>query len=104
MSNRRRGGGHPLLALFGMLFVLGLIIKFWYLILAALVLAGAVALGVRWSRQQSARRATEARRCAELSTRADYEHARYLAGDPAGLYGRYPPADPGPPITRPPVS
>ena len=43
----------------------------------------------RWYRVASdARR----RRCAELLARAEIQHRWYLAGDPRGIYGRYPPA------------
>jgi hypothetical protein len=35
------------------------------------------------------------RRNAGLAARADYEHRLSLAGDPRGLYGRYPPVQPG---------
>jgi hypothetical protein len=34
-------------------------------------------------------------RDAGLRARADYEHRLSLAGDPRGLYGRYPPLQPG---------
>jgi hypothetical protein len=34
-------------------------------------------------------------RDAGLRARADYEHRLSLAGDPRGLYGRYPPVQPG---------
>jgi hypothetical protein len=36
-----------------------------------------------------------AKRNAGLRARADYEHRLRLAGDPRGLYGRYPPVQPG---------
>jgi hypothetical protein len=39
-------------------------------------------------------RALEVRE-AGLRARADYEHRLSLAGDPRGLYGRYPPLQPG---------
>jgi len=45
------------------------------------------------------RRRALARRDAGLRARADYEHRLILAGDPHGLYGRYPPA-PLPPSAR----
>jgi hypothetical protein len=36
-----------------------------------------------------------ARRNAGLRARAEYEHRLSLVGDPRGLYGRYPPVQPG---------
>jgi hypothetical protein len=36
-----------------------------------------------------------ARRDAGLAARADFEHRLSLAGDPRGLYGRYPPVQAG---------
>lgn len=36
-----------------------------------------------------------ARRRAALRARADYEHRLSMAGDPRGLYGRFPPVQPG---------
>jgi hypothetical protein len=35
------------------------------------------------------------KRNAGLRARADFEHRLSLAGDPRGLYGRYPPVQPG---------
>jgi hypothetical protein len=37
--------------------------------------------------------AARAHRRAELLARADIQHRWYLAGDPRGTYGRYPPAE-----------
>ena len=36
-----------------------------------------------------------ARRDAGLRARAEYEHRLNLTGDPRGIYGRYPPVQPG---------
>ena len=41
------------------------------------------------------RRRALAVRDAGLRARADYEHRLSLAGDPRGVFGRYPPAQPG---------
>jgi hypothetical protein len=41
------------------------------------------------------RRRALASRDAALRARADYEHRLRLAGDPRGIYGRYPPVQPG---------
>lgn len=77
--------------IFGALLVMGLIIRYWWLILGLAGL-GAITYGcVLWwqNRQQ---RITETRRHhAELTARAHYEHQLYLQGDPAGIYGRYHP-------------
>jgi hypothetical protein len=41
------------------------------------------------------RRRANALRDAGLRARADYEHRLNLAGDPRGIFGRYPPVQPG---------
>jgi Protein of unknown function (DUF2510) len=41
------------------------------------------------------RRRANARRDAGLRARADYEHRLNLAGDPRGVFGRYPPVQAG---------
>jgi Protein of unknown function (DUF2510) len=41
------------------------------------------------------RRRDLARRDAGLRARAEYEHRLNLAGDPRGVFGRYPPVQPG---------
>ena len=41
------------------------------------------------------RRRALAVRDAGLRARADYEHRLTIAGDPRGVYGRYPPVQPG---------
>jgi len=41
------------------------------------------------------RRRTLARRDAGLRARAEYEYRLNLAGDPRGVFGRYPPVQPG---------
>lgn len=60
----------------------------WYLTAAAMAAAVAT-ITVR-----RALRAARGRRAA-LRARADYEHTLSLAGDPRGLYGRFPPVQPG---------
>ena len=40
-------------------------------------------------------RRTRAIQRAGLRARADYEHRLSLAGDPRGMFGRYPPVQPG---------
>ena len=41
------------------------------------------------------RRRTNALRDAGLRARAEYEHRLNLSGDPRGVFGRYPPVQPG---------
>jgi hypothetical protein len=60
----------------------------WY---EALAVAGAVAVLMLVGR----RRRDHAVRDAGLRARADYEHRLNMAGDPRGMYGRYPPIQPG---------
>lgn len=60
----------------------------WY---APLVLTGAVALLVVVHRHRRA----VAIRSAGLRARAEYEHRLSLAGDPRGMFGRYPPMQAG---------
>lgn len=82
---------HPVWTTLGVLFVLGLIIEYWWLIVA--VAAGAAAAyGVLagW-RAYERREAADAQARAALAERADYEHQQFLEGDPTGLYGQYPP-------------
>lgn len=56
-------------------------------------IAIAVAIGLFIVVRRRAR--SLALRDAGLRARADYEHRLRLAGDPRGLYGRYPPVQPG---------
>ena len=58
-------------------------------ILVAVEVAVAVIIYVR------RRRHAAGIRDAGLRARADFEHRLTLAGDPRGLYGRYPPVQPG---------
>jgi hypothetical protein len=58
---------------------------------AIIVVAGAIGLFIVVRRRVRAL----ALRDAGLRARADYEYRLSLAGDPRGLYGRYPPVQPG---------
>ena len=54
------------------------------------------AAGVAWlAIAVRRRRRANARRDAGLRARADYEHRLNLAGDPRGVFGRYPPVQAG---------
>ena len=61
-----------------------LLVDGWYLTVAA------IAAIVLWRSVRRHRRAL-ANRDAGLRARADYEHRLCLAGDPHGVFGRYPP-------------
>jgi hypothetical protein len=70
------------------------IIVCWQLMSASYVVVAvevAVVLAIVVDRRQRAL----AKRNAGLAARADYEHRLRLAGDPRGIYGRYPPIQPG---------
>jgi hypothetical protein len=60
----------------------------WYVTLAVLTIAGLLIFSKR-------RRRAVALRDAGLRARADYEHRLRLAGDPRGIFGRYPPVQAG---------
>ena len=77
--------------LFRVLLVVGVVAKFWWVIL--LVLA-AISVGLAlWLGQQRAVDASrrQRREYAELAARADQQHAWVLAGDDRGVYGSYAP-------------
>lgn len=79
---------HPLLA------AVGVVVTLWLLWNGAqlfVAVVGTVWLGLALRRRARA----NARRDAELSARAEYEHRLNLRGDPRGVYGRYPPVQPG---------
>ncbi|MBB2990765.1 hypothetical protein FHR72_002238 [Mycolicibacterium iranicum] len=59
----------------------------WYEVVAAIAVAGLLIVVRR-------RRRAAAVREAGLRARADYEHRLSIAGDPAGVFGRYRPARP----------
>lgn len=73
------------------LFVVGLIIKFWWIILIAVGVA--TAAYAIWVELQNKRRAEfEAHRQRQsLAARAERQNDAYLQGDPWGMYGNFPP-------------
>ncbi|MDH6279554.1 hypothetical protein [Prescottella agglutinans] len=94
MARRSSSGSvHPFWVIFGVLFVLGLIIKFWWVIVTILVIAGLAYGGVKWWRRHQAREAAAAQERANIAARAEYEHQHYLAGDDIGIYGQYQPPE-----------
>lgn len=79
---------HPLAA------AAGVVLTVWLLWHGAHVLVAVIALawlGVAVRKRSRA----NALRDAGLRARAEYEHRLSLSGDPRGIYGRYPPAQPG---------
>jgi hypothetical protein len=73
--------------LFRILLLLGLVVKFWWLVLLVLVAAGAGLLLWGVVTRHDARVAAEHREQAALVARAEQQHARVLAGDDRGTYG-----------------
>ncbi|WP_101951949.1 hypothetical protein [Mycobacterium sp. 3519A] len=80
---------HPVLTGAGLLLALWWLHNGWYEALAVVVIVGLLSVVTR------RRRALEIRR-AGLRARADFEHRLTLAGDPRGVFGRYPPVQWGP--------
>lgn len=66
------------------------VIAFWTLLAVAAVCGALYGGRLLWRRHQGAARDRNHRR-AELLARAEIQHRWYLAGDPRGTYGRYPP-------------
>jgi len=69
-----------------------LVVTVWAVIVGAV----SVAVGVRWARRLTGRRAEriEAQRCrlAELAARADEQNRLLMESDERGIYGEFPPA------------
>ena len=79
---------HPLLTAAGLSLACWALLHGWYGTVT-IVVAAATLTAIRRHRH------TAARRRVELRARADYEHLLSLAGDPRGLYGRFPPVQAG---------
>lgn len=79
---------HPLVAAVGVALTVWLLWSGAQLLVAVVGLAW---LGIAVRRRMRA----NARRDAGLRARAEYEHRLNLGGDPRGIYGRYPPVQPG---------
>ncbi|MGZ6777392.1 MAG: DUF2510 domain-containing protein [Mycobacterium sp.] len=79
---------HPLMA------SVGVALAVWLLWHGAHVLV-AVAILAWFSLVVRSRIRAKERRDAGLRARAEYEHRLNLSGDPRGIYGRYPPVQPG---------
>jgi hypothetical protein len=73
--------------LIGVLFVVGLIIRyFWWIALVVVAVIAYKRAPVWWAQYQAAQ-AAERDRLAAIAARADQQHAWVLAGDPRGTYG-----------------
>jgi hypothetical protein len=79
---------HPLLAATGVVIVAWLL---WHGAYPVVAVASLLWLGLA----VRSRRRANALRDAGLRARADYEHTLSVRGDPRGLYGRFPPVQPG---------
>lgn len=73
--------------LVALLFAVGLVVRYWYLIAAVV----GMVVAAHWSRlavdRHFARVAAERRRLAEIAKRADQQHEWAKIGDPRGTYG-----------------
>ncbi|UNN05182.1 hypothetical protein [Rhodococcus opacus] len=83
-----RRNSHPILTGIGILFAIGLLIKFWWVVLTVL----AIWIGVKAFRKWQHRQALAEQERARIAARADVQNQAFLAGDPYGIYGS--PQDP----------
>ncbi len=84
-SNSSAGGGFA--GLFGLLLLIGIIIKFIWWILGAVALVVVFFIGRAVVRWYDERRAAEARYRDGLAARADQQHNWVMQGDERGIYG-----------------
>jgi len=90
MSRRRyesRSGGSGFVGLIGVLFIVGVIIKFIWWIIGAAVLVGLFYLIRAILRANARQRAILTHRMNELAARADQQHNWVMQGDDRGIYG-----------------
>jgi uncharacterized membrane protein YphA (DoxX/SURF4 family) len=80
-------------SLFGVLLLIGLIVKLIVWILGAIVLYVLFHVARSQLRAAGARTEADARRAAEVAARAEQQHRWVLRGDDRGIYGEYPVAD-----------
>ncbi len=79
---------HPVLT------IAGVVLAAWLVYSGAGIFVAVI--GVAWlALALRRRRRHNARRDAGLRARAEYEHRLNQTGDPRGIYGRYPPVQPG---------
>jgi hypothetical protein len=76
--------------LLALLFTVGLVVKFWWVIAAVVGLV----VAAHWTRlavdRHFARAAAERYRLSEIVKRADRQHDWVIQGDSRGIYGEYP--------------
>jgi cytochrome c biogenesis protein ResB len=79
---------HPFWSAFIGLVALGVVTHYWWFF----ALVAAVGVGVKVAARLRDRAALRAREDAAVVARAQFEHEQFMAGNPIGLYGQYPPA------------
>jgi len=84
---RSGSGGGGFAGLIGVLFIVGLIIKFIWWIIGAAALVGLFCLIRAILRANARQRAILAQRMSELAARADQQHNWVMQGDDRGIYG-----------------
>jgi hypothetical protein len=84
-SRSKGSGGLP--AIIGLLFVIGLVVKFIWWILGALAIVAAVYIIRAVVRNGQANATAKARTNAAIAARADEQHNWVLQGDDRGVYG-----------------
>lgn len=77
----------------GAVLVMGIVVRFWALIVAVVIVALALWLIHDSSVQRQVRRDLDERRRADIRSRADAEHQAFLRGERRGLYGQYDPPE-----------
>ena len=75
-------------AVFGLLLLIAVIVKFIWWILGAAALVGLFFLVRAVVRENRKRRDAYARYCAAIAARADQQHQWVMRGDDRGIYGR----------------
>jgi hypothetical protein len=75
-----------------MLLVIGLVGAFWPWIVAAVVVAVVYRWCVRSAERALERERARCRELAAIAARADEQNRLFIAGDPRGMYGVWPPA------------
>lgn len=92
MAKANGGSASSGAMIFGGLIVLGLVIQYWYVVVAVAVLVGLGFLAAHLWEQRAERRQLAVARDAAVSARADRQHQQCLDGDQRGVYGQYLPA------------
>lgn len=87
MSRQQSQSGGGLIGAIGVLFLIGLIIKYIWWILAALGLVLTFWIIAACVRHYQSVEAARQRRAAEIAARADQQHRWVLDGDHRGIYG-----------------